>query len=107
VRKVGIGGVGQELQTRLVVVLLVVLAPVVFAVNFGERCLHLGVDISHWLCGFTDLIQNLEAVVVLAQVKSLLCLSDAAKEDGILPLFKSGLSFSQKVDSLQNIGELA
>jgi hypothetical protein len=107
VRKVGIGGVGQELQTRLVVVLLVVLAPVVFAVHFSERRLHLGVNICERLCGFADLIQNLQAVVMLAQVKSFLSLSNAAEECSVLPLFKSGLGFSQEINSLNNIGELA
>jgi hypothetical protein len=44
---------------------------------------------------------------MLAQIKSLLCLCNAAKENSVLPLFKSILGFSQKFNSFHNVGELA
>jgi hypothetical protein len=63
--EVSVRGVGQELETGFIVVLLVILTSVVFTVDFGEICLNLGINISERLSLFPHLIQNLKTVVML------------------------------------------
>jgi hypothetical protein len=77
------GCVGQELETSLIEVLLVVLTAIVVRKDLVQGRVDLGVHIAFSLDLTLDLVEDLEAVVVLTQVELLFSLGDAAQVHGI------------------------
>ena len=71
------------MQAGLVEVLLVFFSTVVVGEDLAEIGVNLGVNVTFSLDLFLDLVEDLDAVMMLSQVELLFSLSDSAKEDSI------------------------
>jgi len=94
------------LQARLVEVLLVLLPAVVVGVDLTEVGVHLGIDIAVGLYLAFDFVEDLQAVVMQAQVELLFRLGDAAQIHGVLVGLEAHLGLIQESDRRVDVGVL-
>lgn len=99
-------GVCQELQARLVEVLLVFLASVVVCEDFTESGVDFRVDVALLLHLVFHFFQDLQAVVVQTQVQLLFSLSNSAQVDSIFEILKSCFSLIKEFNWDIDIGML-
>lgn len=104
--ELSLGRVSQECETTLVKALVVFLTFVILSLNICQASVDLGVNIGHGLSFVSDFIQNLKAIVMLAQVKLLLSLTNSAEEKSVNLAPESGLSLLEEGNCGLKISEL-
>jgi len=92
------GGVGEELQARLVEVLLVFLSSVVVGEDFAQSSIYLRVDVALLFHLTFDFVQNLKTVVVKSQIQLLFSLCNSTKVDSIFEILESRLCLVKEFD---------
>ena len=95
------------MEAGAIVILLVVTSPVILTENISKRSLYFGVYVSKRLRCLTHLSQNLQAVMMLAEVKALLSLTNAAEKLSVLLAVKSLPCILKKINGTFDVGYLA